>query len=123
MFIEPVVVCEGVAAIKRVAAGDVGVMVINHGSMSPIRSPMMPAPTESAKIPNIKSEPEPETRPHQKKPWIGIPAWQLRNNSAIDQPRIILWDINHLGLRRFNYDGLSIGFHRLLPCTVEMSRL
>jgi microcompartment protein CcmL/EutN len=48
----------GTPVIERVAPGIVTVVVIDHGSVMPIASPMIPAPAKASEPTDSESEPE-----------------------------------------------------------------
>src|ERR1700681_3980431 len=59
----PACMIEGVVIGEDSTVGNVGVMVVNNRMMSPVGSPMVPAPAEPAKIADSKAKANPNRVP------------------------------------------------------------
>jgi hypothetical protein len=94
---------ETVAVDDRSAMGDICVVVIdNPAVMAPVESPMAPPPAKAAKESNSEAKAKSDPGPFQEKPRIGIPTWEHRQRIAVHEPRIILGNVNDVGLRGLN---------------------
>src|SRR4029077_16226350 len=82
----------------------------------PIRSPMVPTPTEAAK--EADSEAEAPSQPWSGKvqSWIPIPAWPHGKRLSIHEPRIVLRNVNHFRVGGLNHNRLSLIADFFLRC-------
>jgi hypothetical protein len=98
-------VVEVVAVIKRVASGVVAIVVVNHVTVMPIKSPMMPAPAITSVPADSESLSKEEIWAAIPNSWIRIPARPRHDGLSVNQPRIVRGDVNDIGAGRFNTDG------------------
>src|ERR1700682_4566613 len=82
-------VIEGVVISEDPAVGDVSVVVINDIVVMPVRSPVVPSPTKSAKIADSKAQPKRDSRTLKEQSRIPIPAWPNPDGLSIRKPWII----------------------------------
>src|SRR5882762_8986641 len=105
---------EGVVISENSAVGNVGVVVVSDVVVIPVRSPMVPSPTEPAKVAYAKSEAKSESRAVKKQSWIRIPAGPDTDRLSIHEPRIIFRNVDNLRVSRLDHNGLSLLRDRLL---------
>ena len=90
------------------AVRDVRIVVVDDSAAAaPIKSPIVPTPAEAAIESNTEAQSKTNSRAVQKKPRIRIPSGEDSQWSPVDQPGIILWDVNRVCSCRFNDDRLS----------------
>jgi hypothetical protein len=107
---------EAIAINENSTVGYEGTVVETDIVASPIGPPVVPAPAKPAEKADSKSEAEPDTGAGKKQSWIRIPAWPYADWLAIDEPRIILGQINNLRVSWFDDDCLSLLCHFFLRC-------
>src|SRR5437870_12229168 len=107
---------------KGSAVGDVSRVVVDDGSMSPVKSPVMPSPTKASKKSRTEthSEGNPWTRDVQ--PGIPEPTRPYDHRRAIHNPRIVCWHINNARAEARNEDCLASFLYRLLRTAFELAR-
>src|SRR5271156_108496 len=103
-----------VPVIKRVAPGIVRVVVIDHGSVMPIESPMIPAPPITSIPTDSEAGSEPEVRAAVPDSGIRIPSRPRHQGISVNCPGIIGGDVNHFGVGRLNDDRRVLRRHCLL---------
>src|SRR5271157_2424919 len=105
---EPSGAIEIVAIDENSALGNVGVMVVDDPVVVPIVSPVSPAPAETAKKADSKTESERNSGTREEQPRIPIPAGPDPDGFAIDEPRVILRHVNNLRIGWFDHNGLPL---------------
>src|SRR5579864_1805712 len=110
-------VIEVLAIGENSAAGYVAV-VVEHDPVVPIVSPVSPSPTEPAKEANSETKAPCETGPRKVQPGIPIPARPDPKGCSIDEPRIILGNVNDLRVRGLDHNGLPLLAHFFLQCAL-----
>src|SRR5579872_5135090 len=105
---------EVVTVHKDSAMGFIVVVVEANVVMVPVISPVVPAPTKSAKETNSKPEAKRDSRPFQIQSWIPVPVRPYTDRISVDQPWIILRHINNLGLCWLDHNGLPFVTHIFL---------
>jgi hypothetical protein len=100
------------------AVGYVSVVVINDIVVMPVRSPVVPSPTESAKIANSKAQPKRNSRAAKVQSGIRIPTWPNPDRLSIRKPGIILRHVNNLRVGGFDDNGLPLIAHVFLRCAL-----
>ena len=94
---------------KLPTLGDVRVIAVYQAVSMPIRSPVVPAPAEAAEESDTDSDAEPDPRPIEVEARNADPPRIEREGITVDQPRIVFRHINHLRIRRFNVNRISLG--------------
>src|SRR6266481_4819620 len=90
----PVVV---IPVIKRPTTGVIPVVIVNYDSVTPIGSPMMPAPSISSVVADSVSDSERKVRVAVPNSGILVPSRPCLYRSSVSQPRIIRGDVNDFG--------------------------
>src|SRR6266446_5471430 len=103
-----------VPVIKGVAPGVVPVVVISYGSVVPIRSPMMPAPSITSVEADSEADPERQIRAAIPNSGVWVPPRPRYYRTSVNQPRIIRGDVNDFGASRLNDDGRAFVRYGLL---------
>src|ERR1700676_2554186 len=111
-------VIEGVVIGEDSAVGYISVVVINDIVVMPVRSPVVPSPTKSAKIANSKAQPKCNSRALKEQSRIPIPAWPNPDGFSIRKPWIIFRHVNNLRVGRFDHNGLPLIAHVFLRCAL-----
>lgn len=106
---------EVVAVDDRCAMRDVGVVVVNDCPVSPITSPMVPAPAEAGDEADSKAYAKIYAWPCYVKSRILVPTRPGNDRNSIDDPRIICGDVDHLRFRGLDDDGVTLRLHSVLP--------
>ena len=109
---------EGVVIGEDSAVRDVSVVVINDIVVMPVRSPVVPSPTKSAKIADSKAQPKRDSRTLKEQSRIPIPAWPHPDGFSIRKPWIIFRHVNNLRVGRFDHNGLPLIAHVFLRCAL-----
>src|SRR5579864_2253110 len=107
-----------IAVDKDSAVGDVGVVVKNDSVVMPVISPVMPAPPEPAEEAHSKTKAERDSRSRKEQPRIRIPARPDADRFSIDEPGIILRNVNNLRLRGLDHNGLALLAYVFLRCAL-----
>src|SRR5467141_2152155 len=103
-----------VPVIKGVAPGVVPVVVISYGSVVPIRSPMMPAPSITSVEADSKADSERQIRAAIPNSGVWVPPRPRYYRTSVNQPRIIRGNVNDIGLGRLDDDGRVLRCYGLL---------
>lgn len=96
------------------AVGDVGVVVIDNGAMSPIKSPVMPTPAVAREESEPEAHAEGNARSRHIEPGIPKPTRPHDHGRSVNYPGIVRWNIDHLGAGGFNDDRFAFFLHFLL---------
>ena len=99
---------EGVAIHEGSAAGDEDVVVEDDGVAMPVASPVVQTPAEAAEEADVEAHAEPDAGSGDEQPRIPIPSRPGDDGRSVHHPRIVLRDVDDLGTRRFDDDGLSL---------------
>src|SRR5271166_5870485 len=89
-----------VPVVKRAAPGVVPVVVIVHVSVMPIASPMTPAPSPTSKPTDCEADSEPEGWAVIPNSGIRVPIRPRLDWVSVNHPRVVGWNVNHLGVSR-----------------------
>ncbi len=108
---------EVVAIDENSAVGYVAV-VIEHDPVMPIVSPVSPSPAKPTKEANSKAKAEGDSRTAKVQPGIRIPARPDADGCSIDEPWVILGNVNNLRVRRLDHNGLPLLAHLFLRCAL-----
>src|ERR1700730_895485 len=119
----PACVIEGVVIGEDSAVGNVGVMVVNNRMVSPVGSPMVPAPAEPAKIADSKAKAKRDPRARKEQSWIRIPTRPNPDRLSIRKPGIVLRHVNHLRVAWFDHNRLSLLRDLFLRCALQVPGL
>src|SRR5260370_6811754 len=92
----PASAIEVVTIDKGSAVGNVGVVVVNHLPVMPVRSPMVPPPAKSAIEADSKAQAKRNSRTGKEQSWIRIPAWPDHDWRSLPDPTIIFQHIKDL---------------------------
>lgn len=84
------------------------VVVKENVVVMPVRSPMVPSPTEAAKVANAKAQAEGNSRATYIKSGIFVPSWPDANRRSINKPRIVFRHVHNLRIRRLNHYCLPL---------------
>src|SRR6266849_10621677 len=93
---------EGVVIGEDSAVGYVSVVVVNDIVVMPVRSPLVPATAQPAKIADSKAQPKPNSRALKEQSRIPIPTWPNPDGLSIRKPGIILRHVNNLRVGGFD---------------------
>src|SRR6266851_323262 len=93
-----------IPVIKRPTTGVIPIVIMNYVSVTPIASPMMPAPSISSVVADSVSDSERKVRVAVPNSGILVPPRPRFYRTSVNQPRIIRGDVNHLGAGRFDDD-------------------
>src|SRR6267154_5901798 len=107
-------VIEVVAVDEHSAVGYVRVVVVNDIVVMPVGSPVVPSPAKPAIEADSKAQPKRNSRAGKKQSGIRIPARPDPDRRSVHEPRVVLWDVNHLRLRRFDHNVLPLIRHLFL---------
>src|SRR5467141_3102867 len=118
-----VVVAEIVAINDRPAAGDVGVVVVNHPMARPVASPVMPAPTISSEETDAEPDSKSDPRAGKEDSRHRVPARIRDDRLAIHEPGIIGRYIHDLRIGRFDDDCVPLSRYLLLFIAIEVAGL
>jgi hypothetical protein len=99
---------EGIVVDENSAVGDVSAVVKHDPVIVPIVSPVSPAPTKSAKEADSKAQAKRNSRNSKVKSRIGIPARPNPDRLSVHEPGVILRNVNHLRVSRFDHNVLSL---------------
>src|ERR1700722_15878042 len=92
-----------VAAIgKGSTVRNVSVVVVDDRSVVPVKSPVMPAPTEAAEVPDSKAQAERQVWTVKPDSWIRIPPRPGKYRISVDQPRIVRGHVHHVRIGRLD---------------------
>src|SRR5713101_8238532 len=93
-----------IPVIKRPTTGVIPIVIMNYVSVTPIASPMMPAPSISSVVADSVSDSERKVRVAVPNSGILVPPRPRFYRTSVNQPRIIRGDVNHLGAGGFDDD-------------------
>src|SRR6266404_3253450 len=119
-MVERTTTVEVVAIDDRSAMGDVGVAVVDYSMVMPVRSPVMPPPTESSEEADSKSSTERDCRAskedsvHRDPTWVG-PDW-----FRVHGPRIIGRHVDDVWVGWLNDDRVAFRGYLLLLVAKQM---
>src|SRR5580704_4729183 len=102
---------EMVAIDEDSAVGLVGVVVETNIVVMPVVSPVVPAPAKPAKKADSEAETKRNSWNPKVKPWIRIPARPDPDRISIDEPRVVLGNVNNLRIGWFDHNGLPLVGH------------
>src|SRR6267142_1064251 len=110
-----------VPVIKRGAPGVVPVVVISYGPVTPVRSPMTPAPPVSSVGADSETDSVGRVQPAIPDSGILVPSRPLLDGTSINQPWIIFGDVNDFGVSRLDDDGRVLGSYGLLLRSLKIA--
>src|SRR5467141_3266916 len=111
-----------VPVIKRAAPGVVPVVVISYGPVTPVRSPMTPAPPISSVEADSEADSVRWVQPVIPDSGILVPSRPRLYAISINQPWIIFGDVNDFGAGRLDDDGRVLGRYGLLLRVLKFAR-
>src|SRR3954463_4820897 len=77
----------------------------------PIRSPVVPAPAKSTKEADSEAEAPSDAWPGKVEPRVPVPVRPDADRRSINQPGIVLRNINHFWIGRLDHNGLILLRH------------
>src|SRR5258708_40341437 len=80
----------------------------------PIRSPVVPAPAKSTKVADSKTDAPHEAWAIQVQPRVPVPLWPDADRRSINEPGIVLRNINHFWIGRLDHNGFVLIRHLFL---------
>src|SRR5947209_6069138 len=107
-----------VAIYKRSAMGTVDVAVINDRAMMPVRSPVIPSPSEPAKESDWITYAKQNSRRGNEQSGIPIPPRPSHERRSINHPGIVFGNVNNFGIAWRDHNCLSLLGHIFLWSTV-----
>src|ERR1700751_42655 len=99
------------------AVGYVAVM-IEHDPVMPVVSPVTPSPAKAAKEANSKAKAPSESWAGEIQSGIPVPAWPDAHGCSIDEPWVILGNVDNLRVCGFDHNGLTLLAHLFLRCAL-----
>jgi hypothetical protein len=96
---------EVVSVVERVASRVVAVVIVDYVAVTPVKSPMMPAPPITSVPSDSERRPEREVRTAIPNSWIWIPARPRHDGISVYHPRIVGGDINDIRAGRLDADS------------------
>jgi hypothetical protein len=116
-------VIEVVAIDENPAVGLVVVVIETNVLVMPIVSPVSPSPAETSKETNSKAKAKFDSRAGKEQSWIRIPAGPDPDGFSVNEPRVVLGNVNDLRFCGLDHNGLSLLAYLLLRRALEIPRL
>lgn len=113
----------GSVMVERQIVRAVPVVIEEDAVTVPIRCPVVPAPAETAEQVDPDSEPEIDTRLIDEQPRNSYPVGIEGKGRAVDDPRIVIGNVDHIRIGRLDDDRLSLARDRFLRSVLEVARL
>jgi hypothetical protein len=114
---------EIVAIDDRSAVGEIRVVVVDHPMTMPVPSPVIPAPSKSAKEADSKPSTEEKSRAVIKDSGHWVPTRVGEDRISIHEPRIIGRDVDQVGVRRLDDNRVVLRRHLLLLVAIQVAGL
>ena len=112
---------EGVSVIERRADGVEPVVVIEHGSATPIDAPMIPAPSITSVPTDSAARAKVKVLTAKPDSGIRIPARPCGDGISVNHPRIVGGDVDFIRVDRLNADVRILRRNRLLRFGLEIA--
>src|SRR6267143_335758 len=111
-----------IPVVKRPTTGIIAIVIMNYVSVTPIASPMMPAPSISSVVADSVSDSERKVRVAVPNSGILVPTRPRFYRTSVNQPRIIRGDVNDFGASWLDDDCRVLRRYGLLLRSLKISR-
>ncbi len=107
-----------VPVIERTAMKSIRMSTVQQSAVVPIKTPPMPTPSESEKGSNAITDTEGKIRTAYTPPRIK--SGPEANRIAVDKLRVVLGNVNHIGICRLNFDVRPLIRYGLLGSSLQI---